>query len=138
VGVVIFFAPIQIGPGTHPASYTMGTGSFQGVTRPGHGVDHPSPSSVEVKEIIELYLYPPPPLWPFVACYRVNFTFTFKLCRSQWPRRLRRRSAAARLLRLWVRVPPGAWMSVCYECCVLSRRGLCVGLITRPEKYGCV
>ena len=36
--------------------------------------------------------------------------------RSQWPRGLRRRSAAARLLRLWVRIPPGAWMSVCCEC----------------------
>ena len=27
--------------------------------------------------------------------------------RSQWPRGLRRRSAVARLLRLWVRIPPG-------------------------------
>jgi len=36
--------------------------------------------------------------------------------RSQWPRGLRRRSAAARLLRLWVRIPPGPWMSVCWEC----------------------
>jgi hypothetical protein len=26
---------------------------------------------------------------------------------SQWPRGLRRRSAAARLLRLWVRISPG-------------------------------
>ena len=25
-------------------------------------------------------------------------------------------------------------MSVCCECCVLSGRGLCVGLITRPEE----
>ena len=25
-------------------------------------------------------------------------------------------------------------MSVCYECCVLSGRGLCVGLITHPEE----
>ena len=31
---------------------------------------------------------------------------------SQWPRVLRRRSAAARLLRLWVRILPGA-MDVC-------------------------
>jgi hypothetical protein len=54
--------------------------------------------------------------------------------RSQWPRVLRRRSTAARLLRLWVRIPPGAWMFVCYECCVLSGRGICDGLITRPEK----
>ena len=54
--------------------------------------------------------------------------------RSQWPRGLRRRSSAARLLRLWVRIPPGAWMFVCCECCVLSGRGLCEGLITRPEE----
>ena len=41
-------------------------------------------------------------------------------CRSQWPRGLRRGSAAARLLRLWVRIPPGAWMSV--VCCQRSLR----------------
>ena len=46
---------------------------------------------------------------------------------------LRRGSSAARLLRLWVRIPHGAWMSVSCERCVLSGRGLCVGLITRPE-----
>jgi hypothetical protein len=55
-------------------------------------------------------------------------------CRSQWPRGLRRGSAAPRLLRLWVRILSGAWMSVCCECCVLSGRGLCDGLITRPEE----
>ena len=33
-------------------------------------------------------------------------------CRSQWTRRLRRRSSAARLLRLWVRIPAKAWMFV--------------------------
>jgi hypothetical protein len=32
------------------------------------------------------------------------------------------------------KIPPGAWMSVSCECCVLSGRGLCVGLITRPEE----
>jgi len=40
---------------------------------------------------------------------------------------------AGRLLSLWVRIPPGAWMFVCCECCVLSGSGLCDGLITRPE-----
>ena len=56
--------------------------------------------------------------------------------RSQWPRGLRRRSSAARLLRLWVRIPPGTWMFVCCECCVLSGKGLWDGLITRPgESY---
>ena len=54
--------------------------------------------------------------------------------RSQWPRGLRHRSAGARLLRLCVRIPPRAWMFVCCECCVLSGRGLCDELITRPEE----
>jgi hypothetical protein len=51
----------------------MGTGSFPSVKRLGRD-DHPPPSSAEVKERIELYLYP---FWAFVACSRVNFTFTF-------------------------------------------------------------
>jgi hypothetical protein len=41
---VKFSAPVQIGPGAHPASYKMGTGSFPGVKRPGRGADHPSTS----------------------------------------------------------------------------------------------
>ena len=32
------------------------------------------------------------------------------------------------------KIPPGAWMLVRCECCVLSGRGLCDGLITRPEE----
>ena len=56
------------------------------------------------------------------------------LRRSQWPCGLGRRSLAARLLRLWVRIPPGAWIFVCCECCVLSGRGLCDGLIIRSEE----
>jgi len=47
--------PVQTGSQAHPASYTMGTGSFLGVKRPGCGVDHPPPSSAEVKERAELY-----------------------------------------------------------------------------------
>ena len=54
------------------------------------------------------------------------------MCRSQWPRGLRRRFAAACLQRLWVRIPPETCLFV--ECCVLSDRGLCVGLITLPEE----
>ena len=45
----------QTGPGAHPASYTMGTGSFPGERRLGRGVDHPPTSSAEVKERVELY-----------------------------------------------------------------------------------
>ena len=60
-----FSAPVQTGPGTHPVSYKVGTRSFLGVKQPGHGVDHPPPSSAEVKERVELYLYSPyGPSWP--------------------------------------------------------------------------
>ena len=55
---------------------------------------------------------------------------------SQWPCGLRRGSAAASLLGLQVWIPPEAWMSVCYECCVWSGRGLCIWQITHPlEPY---
>jgi hypothetical protein len=49
--------PVQTGPGVHPASCTMGTGSFLGVKRPGCGVDHLPPPSADVKERVELYLF---------------------------------------------------------------------------------
>ena len=66
---------------------------------------------------------------------RRNFCWLHHLdCRSQWPRGLKRRFAAARLLRLCVRIPPRAWMFVCCECCVLSGRGPCDELITRSEE----
>ena len=44
------------------------------------------------------------------------------------------RPAAAHLLKSWVRIPPGAWIFVCCECRVLSGRGLCDELISRPEE----
>jgi hypothetical protein len=44
-----FFAHVHTGPGTHPASCTMGTGSFLGVKRPGRGADHQPRSSAEVE-----------------------------------------------------------------------------------------
>ena len=72
----------------------------------------------------------------YTACQCHFATFNrrnFIRRRSQWRRGLRRRSAAARLLRLWVRIPPGG-MDVCRVCCVLSGRDLCVGLINRPEE----
>jgi hypothetical protein len=54
----------------------MGTGSFPGVKRQGCDVDHPPPSSAEVKEKAELYLYFLLPLCAFMAFSRVNFTLT--------------------------------------------------------------
>jgi len=63
-----FSPPFQTGPGTYPASYTMGTGSFPRVKRLGRGVDHPPPYSAEAKERVELYLYSiSGPSWPVVG-----------------------------------------------------------------------
>jgi hypothetical protein len=45
-----FSASVQTGPGAQPASYTMGTGSFPGVKRPGRGVDHPSQLEPRLKK----------------------------------------------------------------------------------------
>jgi hypothetical protein len=44
-----FFAQVQTGPGAHSTSFTVGTGSFPGVKRPGRGADHPPPPSAEVE-----------------------------------------------------------------------------------------
>jgi len=49
--------------------------------------------------------------------------------RSQSPGGLRCGSSVTPLLELLIRIPPGAC-----ECCVLSGRGLCIELITRPEE----
>jgi hypothetical protein len=55
-----FSAPVHIGPGTHPASCVMGTGSFPGVES-GRGVTlTPYPLLVpRSKNRVQLYLYCP-------------------------------------------------------------------------------
>jgi hypothetical protein len=60
------------------------------------------------------------------------------VCRFQWPRRLKRGSAAACLLAEFAVSNPAGDMGVCVpgKCCVFASRSLCVGLITRPyESY---
>ena len=73
-----FSAPVQTGPGSHPISCTIGTGSFPGVKeRPGRDAD-PSPLLVPLSRkgrAITLF-----PLWALrsvqspSACTRVHFT----------------------------------------------------------------
>jgi hypothetical protein len=61
-------APVQTGSKTHPVSYIMATRSFPGVKQLECGTDHPPPSSTEIKERVELYLYSPSgPLWPVLG-----------------------------------------------------------------------
>ena len=58
-------AAVQTGPGAHPVSYTMGTGSFREVKLPGRGVGYPSTPIAEIKERVKLYFYSPSvPSWP--------------------------------------------------------------------------
>jgi hypothetical protein len=61
-------------PEAHPASCKMGTWSFTGVKPKGGGADHKTPSSVEVKEIVQLQLCL---LRAFITGYRVTFTLYF-------------------------------------------------------------
>ena len=57
----------------------------------------------------------------FLLCH-ITLRFEDLYClhrRCQWQRRLRHWPAAAPLLGLQVRIPQGAWMSVCCEFCLL-------------------
>ena len=58
-----FTVPVRTGPGARPASYTRGTASLPQVKQERRGVDQPPPSSAEVKESVELYLYSPSGVW---------------------------------------------------------------------------
>ena len=60
------------------------------------------------------------------------------LCLSRWLRGVRPRYASDLSLRLRLRIPLGAWLSVCCECCVLSGRDLCNGPIPRPDESSTV
>ena len=71
-----FSASVQAGCEAHPASYTVGTGSFPGVKWPECGVGHPPPSNAEVKQRVE-YLYSPSrPSWSVLG-WTLLFYFTY-------------------------------------------------------------
>jgi len=63
-----------------------------------------------------------------------EFLFIISIFDSQLSRGLRRGSAVTRSLGLRVWIPPTAWISFSYLCCVLSGTILCDGLITHPEE----
>ena len=79
-----------------------------------------------------------------------NYILRYRSDRSQWLLGLRRGFAASSYLGLRVRIPPVAWMSVSFECCVFVRqrflrradyssRGVlssagCLSAIVKPRK----
>jgi hypothetical protein len=80
------------GPGAHRASYRKGTASFRGVNRPGICVDHPPTSRPEVKEIMELNLYPPSgPSWTVLGWTTYVIMTAVPVRQPPW-RRFRRHS----------------------------------------------
>ena len=85
---VRYSAPVQTGPEAHPASYTMGTGSFLGVKRSGFGVDHLR-SSAEVEGRVKLYICSPSgPSWAVLGwtlhVLRVTWALWSNRVRSGW------------------------------------------------------
>ena len=76
-------APIQTGPGTHPTSFTLGTGCFPRVKRPGRGAD-PAPH-LHWQDLKLGRTIPLPVLRALVACYReklyLNIQFGFEIKR---------------------------------------------------------
>ena len=101
---------VQTGSGFHPVSCSMCTRvlSEMGLgQRPGCEFEQSLPYSVEVNNQWS-YTSGPPTCFPGED--RDNFIFRsnkWPFCRYRWPRGLRCRSAAARLLGLRVRIPPG-------------------------------
>jgi len=102
--------------------------------------DHPSVFSTQSTRHVHLVafnMFPIKTLRIFTAIILVTWSLNhslpnFSILKILVPIPVAAWSAATRLLTLWVRIPPGAWMCVC---CVLSGRGLCDELITRPESY---
>jgi hypothetical protein len=70
--------------------------------------------------------------WAAATDFRKTCVINSCLCRPICI--VRRGCAADRLPGLLIRILPGAWMSLCRECCVLSGRGNCVGQSHLPEK----
>ena len=70
-----FSTPVQTGPGSHPDSSTVDTGSFQGVKRSGHGADPPPHLQCRCLKLLSAISLPA--LKALVVCKGKGGTFTF-------------------------------------------------------------
>jgi hypothetical protein len=93
-----FSAPVQAGPGNHPASFTMGTDRFPGGEVAGTWRWTPTHISAEVKEIVELYLkLLSVTSWPVLG-WTFPFTFYTNSSRKNEVRCRRRRGDITELI----------------------------------------
>ena len=76
------FPPVQTGPGAHPASCTMGTGSFPGVKYGRCAADHSHPSSAAVMK--EKSYTSTHPLGHNRACNGDMFTLFVEPCEERY------------------------------------------------------
>jgi len=79
------FRTVQTGFESHPVSFSVGTGFFPGVKRPGRGVGHPPPSSADALERVELYFCSRfGPSWPILGwTLPLPLSLIFFFCVSQ-------------------------------------------------------
>jgi len=98
------------------------------------GVGHVKPVTITWRTLPGTYRYGVTRSVHLAYCLRLFLVeMKYKYRRTQWPCGLRRKSAATRLLGLWVLIPPKAWISVSCECLV-SHIGLCDGPIPHLEE----
>ena len=121
-----FSAPVQTGIGAHPASYTMGTGSFPRVKLPRRRVDHPPPPTAEFKDRVELCIYSPSgPSWPVLGCI---FIFGRKL-RERELVATKRPSIPERSIRCHLHETLTDGQLSCFGCCRLLLQVIPVNMV---------
>ena len=119
-----FTAPVQTGPGAHPASCTMGTGSFP-VVKSGRGVTlttHPLlvPWSRKSRSIPLLPLWPVWQVQSVSACTRVHFTLFYVIMYQGKQRLFRRQNYLSRNSKCMCEI----WIGLCKLADILRNRSL--------------
>jgi hypothetical protein len=71
------FRTRQLRPWCPPSLLYRQLGLFPGVKRPERGVDHPLPSSAEVKERVELYLYSASPVAGWIFTFLLTYIYIY-------------------------------------------------------------
>jgi hypothetical protein len=89
------------------------------------------------KHNIRWYLFRPSLYEPRITKHLIKGTYCIAYCWSQWPRGLRHWSTAARLLGLWIRIPPGhgCLSDLSVVCCQVEVSATGWSLVQRSPTY---